>query len=133
MAALSSLKKDELESLARSNDIEVTDEDTRESLIAKLNDKGVTEAPSEDEAQADAEVKDAEVHDVSGRYPGGTPGGASESQQPPSKQNLAGTSDPVLPEYDEVTRLAVTPRPATASNPGAQYDDSKRGLPEDAE
>lgn len=102
---LTSLDRDELDSLAESNGVTVEDDDTAASLIEKLEAKGVTEAPSTSAREADDGVS------------AGNP--------------LPRSTPAELPDLDPVTAAGVTPLPATAVNPGLTYDDDAAGGPED--
>lgn len=106
---LTSLNRDELDALAESNGVTVEEDDTAHSLIDKLEAKGVTEAPS----QADAD----------------------EAEEPKVEQGatnpLPRSTPPELPDLDPATKAGVTPLPATAVNPGLSYDDDAAGKPED--
>jgi hypothetical protein len=70
--------------------------------------------------------------DVTHRFAGGTPGGASESQQA-GGSSLAGTGTVVAPELDDRTAMGVRPRVAMAPNPSLSYpeDDDAKGDPGD--
>lgn len=125
--ALTSLNRTELDALAGENGIEVTEDDTASTLIEKLNAKGVTEAPPSGDGDGAAPTPSASERDISGDAAGGTPGGASESQQPTRERTLPGTGTPELPELDATTALGVRPLPAVPRNPAAEYDDSAKG------
>lgn len=88
---------------------------------------------AQEESAPAAEEKQADLANQEGNYAGGTPGGASESQQPDSKQSTLPGSNVELPDLDPETARAVTPLAATPVNPGDSYDDDARGKPEDAE
>lgn len=73
--------------------------------------------------------------DVTERFAGGTPGGASESQQAgESVHTLAGTGPVDMSHLDEQTALGVRPLVVGARNPTLDYpeDDEGQGQPEDA-
>lgn len=141
--SLNSLDKEELRSLANSNDVSYEDGDTKEALKERLQGAGVTEAPDQlsDEEQAEVGAEQSN-RDVEGVYAGGTPGGASESQQTTEASQGGPQSDPVgveadapgdrpeeggaedpLADLDPAVRGGVEPRPAMPRNPAEAYDD----------
>jgi hypothetical protein len=64
--------------------------------------------------------------DVTERFAGGTPGGASESQQAgESVHTLAGTGPVLTGPLDPAVAQGVTPRSAMAHNPSLDYDDDE--------
>lgn len=127
MASLSTLNKGELQALANEQGVDGVDEDAqnKDEMIATLEAAGVTGTDGGGETRAGAIP--ASQRDTSQEAVGGTPGGASESQQPTRDRVFPGTGKPVLPDLDAVTALGVRPRPAGPRSPSLDYDDSAKG------
>lgn len=109
MRKLTSLNREELDSLAASKGVAVEEGDTAATLIEKLEQRGVTEAPS----AADAEEP-------------------QEPQADAEERPLPRSTPAETPDYDPALRSQLYGLPAVAVNPAASYDDDAAGKPEDA-
>lgn len=114
-------------------------QEQQEAAEARAEEQG-NEVQSDEEVEQIAQEREEALETKEGQYAGGTPGGASESQQPPETQsgpasvNEGGEgvgSKRELPDLDPETQAGVTPRSATAVNPGDSYDDDAAGGPID--
>jgi hypothetical protein len=90
----------------------------------------------EEQAAKDAEEKESDQREAVAPQAGGTPGGASESQQIGRKQSgpesLPGSQEAELPEYDPETARGVNVIPVgEQNNPGLRYDDDAAGKESD--
>lgn len=134
--SLNSLNKDELQAFATSQGVQFDDDATKADLVDALEKKGVTEAPSQEEVDQQADERQENLEDKEGEMAGGTAGGASESQQTDETQSGPGSlpgTRAETPDLDPATAHATTPLAAGATlrNPGAHYDDDAAGKPED--
>jgi hypothetical protein len=146
---IENLNKDQLRSLADSNQVDYDDDTTNATMIERLHEKGVTHAQTQEESDEAAQQRSEAVASSEGGFAGGTAGGASESQQPTAGQadaldeaaaerdadaedggdegaraSEAPASDEVeLPELDAEVAAGVYPRAATPPNPALEYDD----------
>lgn len=138
---IENLNKEELRSLAASNNVEASEDTTKDQLVERLHERGVTHSQTQEESDERAEERAEAVGSSEGGFAGGTAGGASESQQPTAAQAEAvddanaerdraaeagDAGEAEVPEYDTEIAMGVTPRQATPPNPALDYDDDRK-------